>query len=273
MVTGDRETDRDRQMLASFGADYAYFCRKMKQVAGVDLESYKPQQMHRRLDNYRNRLGAKDFVTLARMLVGNKTQLEDFRKFITINVSEFFRNPEQWQSLRERVLPLISKTGPVKTAWSAGCAAGQEPYSLAMLFEETGHSQARIIATDLDVPSLNRAQIGLYSAEEIKGVPRYLLTKYFKKQAGDYQVSEVIRRMVDFYFLDLLKDPYPSDVDLILCRNVLIYFTASGKDMVVRRLVGSLRRGGALFVGATEAIFSPKDFGLIPVCPFFYVRE
>ncbi len=193
--------------------------------------------------------------------------------FVTINVSEFFRNPEQWRVLSEFVLPSVVayRRGHPVRVWSAGCSGGQEAYSLAIAVLEAG-GQPKVLGTDIDEPSLEKARAGVYSAEEAKGISRMRLAQHFERCAEGYRVRDALRRTASFERRNLLVDEYPQDLDLAVCRNVLIYFTDQGKQRVLTGLAGSLRSGGVLFTGATEAVFNPGCYGLSQIYPFFYQR-
>jgi len=255
-----------------YGLDYVHFCQKVKKLTSIDLESYKGQQMHRRLESYRSRNGMPDFVSLANSVQKDPAKLRALVNYLTINVSEFFRNPDQWKVLREKVLPtLIPQKGGIK-AWSAGSSAGQEAYTLAITLCEAGATESTVLGTDIDEPSLKKAEAAVYTRQEVEGIPRSLLVKYFVPEGTGYRAGETLRKMVTFRRANLLSDPYPSGMDLVMCRNVLIYFTDKGKNQVIAGLANSLREGGVLFTGATEAIFNPGVFGLVQMQPFFYRR-
>ncbi|HHY45485.1 MAG TPA: protein-glutamate O-methyltransferase CheR [Firmicutes bacterium] len=260
--------------IRAYGADYVHFCLRLKKLSGIDLSSYKSRQMHRRLQNYRNRLGFSDFYTFSVALQKDEQKLKGLLDFITINVSEFFRNPEQWRILRESVLPtlVVYRSGQPVRVWSAGSSAGQEAYSLAISVLEAG-GVPKVLGTDIDEASLKKARAGIYSSEEIKGVSKVYLTRYFEPHGDGYRVREILRRAVAFERGNLLTDEYPNDLDLAVCRNVLIYFTDQGKQRVLRGLADSLRRGGVLFTGATEPVFNPASYGLSQMHPFFYQRS
>lgn len=268
-----REPVEAKDDITVYGADYVYFCARLKKLTNIDLTSYKAQQMHRRLTSYKNRQGLPDFYALSISVQKDPKKLEALVDYLTINVSEFFRNEEQWKVLRESVMPPIVrfKNGQPVQVWSAGSSAGQEAYSLAMLVFEAG-GVPNVLGTDIDEPSLAKAREGEYSAAEIEGVSGLYLAKYFDKTAGGYRVKEVLRRAVSFERRDLLSDAYPMGLDLAVCRNVLIYFTEKGKQQVLKGLADSLRRGGVLFTGATEAVFNPTAYGLRQIYPFFYER-
>ena len=265
---------RDPDDIATYGQDYLVFCHKIKRLTAIDLGNYKGQQMHRRLESYRLRHGAPSFAALASEVQSDPDKLKDLVDYLTINVSEFFRNPDHWRILKEEVLPSLAGGGSPSAikAWSAGCSTGQEAYSLAILLSEVGASRSTVLATDIDEPSLRKAEEGAYTLQEVTGVAKHRLARYFALKDGKYLIREDIRKMVSFRRGNLLSDPYPSGMDLVLCRNVLIYFTEEGKRRVIEGLAASLKPGGVLFTGAAEAIFNPGAYGLTQIRPFFYRR-
>ncbi len=265
----------DKDDIAVYGNDYVHFCQKIKSLTAIDIGSYKGQQMHRRLDSYRSRNGMADFISLGNSVQKDPEKLRALVDFLTINVSEFFRNPDQWKVLKERILPglLGGSAARALKAWSAGSSCGQEAYTLAMTLHEMGADGSTVVGTDIDEPSLRRAEAGIYTREEAAAIPKHLLAKYFDPDGTAYRAKDKLKRMVSFRRANLLSDEYPSGLDLVLCRNVLIYFTEKGKNQVIEGLARSLKQGGVLFTGATEAIFNPGTFGLAQVQPFFYQKS
>lgn len=259
--------------LYPFGADYLYFCTKAAELTGINLHNYRGKQMYRRLVNYMNRRNIPDFATFALRLQRDPDELSRFVDYLTINVSEFFRNREHWEVLAEKVVPLLVDQAKWRIrVWSAGSAAGQETYSAAITFAERSLNDVFVLGTDIDEMSLSKARAGKYTASEAKNVPQHLLDKYFRKEDDLYVVKDSIRQIVSFRRHDLLSSEYPGNMDLIICRNVLIYFSEQSKRDVITRLSASLRSGGVLFMGATEAIFNAKDYDLTQIFPFFYRR-
>ena len=267
-----RPEQLDKDDITIYGMDYVHFCQKVKKLTDIDLERYKGQQMHRRLESYRSRNGMPDFVALGNSVQRDPEKLRALVDFLTINVSEFFRNPDQWKAMREKILPELAPRGQAIKAWSAGSSCGQEAYTLAVILSDIGWTGSSILGTDIDEPSLKRAEEGIYTREESAGIPKHLLAKHFVPDGTGYRAGDRLKRMVSFRKKNLLSDDYPSCLDLAMCRNVLIYFTDKGKNQVIAGLAGSLREGGVLFTGATEAIFNPGMFGLVQMQPFFYRR-
>lgn len=239
---------------------------------GIDLNAYKERQMLRRIRTLMSARGADNFVAYLSMLDRNPDCMHEFLERITINVSEFFRNPERFQELQERFFPLLLAGGRRQLKiWSAGCAAGEEPYSLAIMLAENVPNQViPVLATDLDKEALKEAKTGRYPAARLKNIPPDLKQRYFNLEDGLYAVNPWLKSKVRFQRHDLLRDPYDNDFDLILCRNVVIYFTEEAKEALYTRFAQALRPGGILFTGATEQIFQPQHYGLKSVAPFFY---
>jgi chemotaxis protein methyltransferase CheR len=175
--------------------------------------------------------------------------------------------------LEKEIIPgLLAGRSSLKI-WSAGCSTGEEPYSLAMLFKEKFGSRVdNIIATDIDNEVLEKAGIGLYTNKAALTVPDYFRKKYFVQEGDYYRIIDPIKKMVQFKQHDLLKDSYFRDFDLILCRNVVIYFTEDTKYKLYRRFTESLRTKGVIFVGSTEQIFQNKELGLKSIATFFYEK-
>jgi chemotaxis protein methyltransferase CheR len=256
-------------------SEYEYFVMEIKKLTGIDLGQYRSQQMRRRLGSLLHRSGVSSFIEYYRLLERDRSALLKFVDSVTINVSEFFRNTDKFSELETRFLPeLLSRHTQLKI-WSAGCANGAEPYSVAILLDELapfgGHS---ILATDIDSSILEKAKLGTYTASDVRNVSRQRLETYFTHDAGTgtYTIKRRIRERVTFETHDLLRDPYPTGLDLILCRNVVIYFTEQAKATLYKQFFDSLRPGGLLFVGGTEMVFGAGSIGYDTVSPFFYQK-
>ena len=157
--------------------------------------------------------------------------------------------------------------------WSAACSTGDEPYSLVMaLSRHLPLNQIKIYATDLDKQVIAKAKVGLYSDKSIVSVPDDLKKKYFTQVGPSYKIADEIKARVEFKEHNLLKDAYPTDCHLIVCRNVLIYFTEEAKDEVFRKYLKSLAKGGVLFIGSTEQIINYTEMGYERKNSFFYQR-
>ncbi len=251
--------------------EYQIFFQKIKALTGIDLNAYKSSQMERRLRTLMSRSEAGGFLAYARLLERDPQRLQEFKDFITINVTEFFRNPEKYRELKELVLPALLRSSPSLRVWSAGCSMGAEPYSLAIILDElTPGQRHHILATDVDATILSRAREGIYTERDIQNVDKSRRLKYFRKVNGGFQIIPEIRERVRFQQHDLLLDPFGNNFDLILCRNVVIYFTEKAKDELYHKFHRALKPGGVLFVGGTECIIKPRELGFEPFSPFFY---
>lgn len=253
---------------------YEEFKADVLKLTKIDLNYYKEKQMRRRIDTLANKNGAKSYEEYIQMIKSDKEKFEQFVNFLTINVSEFYRNPDQWKLMDQQVIPKLIKEQrkPIKI-WSAACSTGDEPYSLAMAFSKhVPLSDIKILATDIDKQVIVHAKVGLYSEKSIAGVPADLKKKYFTQIGNSYQISDDIKRCVTFKEHNLLKDVYPKDYDLILCRNVVIYFTDEAKDMIYKNFYGSLKSKGVLFIGSTEQISNYKDLGYNRMSSFYFEK-
>lgn len=251
--------------------DYQLFVEKIHRTYGIDLSLYKEAQMKRRLTSLREKRGYKDFQTYFDQLNRNVELKNEFFDRITINVSEFFRNPNRWHYLDESIIPKILSENKKPRFWSAACSTGEEPYTLAMLLSKYLRlEQIDILATDIDENAMEQAKTGVYSDRVIKDVPAQLLSKYFNKVNNSYVIDPALKKCVKFKKHNLLADPFPSQMDLIICRNVMIYFTDEAKDQLYYKFSDALRTGGYFFVGSTEQIFQPQKYHLESIAPFFY---
>ena len=251
--------------------DYADFVSGFKRLTGIDLGLYKEAQMKRRLTTLRQRRGFDSFASYLAAVRGDGALLAELLDRMTINVSEFWRNPNRWEVLDKRFLPELIAASPRLKCWSAACSTGEEPYSLAMILARRGVLQSsKIIATDIDENALAKARLGIYHERSLKDVPKEYVDRYFRQQGEMYRIDDELKKHVVFAKGNLLSDPFDSGFDLIICRNVLIYFTNDAKTTLYRKFAQALKPGGILFVGATEQIFSPEQFGLAPAESFFY---
>ncbi|KEI03846.1 protein-glutamate O-methyltransferase CheR [Clostridium botulinum] len=239
----------------------------------IDLSAYKSNQLHRRILSLMSRVGAKTVEDYVALLKKDKSQRQKFLDFITINVTEFFRNPEIFNDLKDKIEnDLIKKEKNLKI-WSAACSIGAEPYSIAMILDNLMiKGNHKILATDLDSNIIERAKKGEYVISEIKNVKDEYVRKYFTKVDDKYLISPKIKNVVTFKKHDLILDSYERNFDLIVCRNVVIYFNQDVKDAIYKKFSTSLKKGGLLFVGATESIYNYKEYGFEKASTFIYKK-
>jgi chemotaxis protein methyltransferase CheR len=247
---------------------YAQVQASIKHKLNIDLSYYKDEQMKRRLDSWLVRTHARTWTDYFRLISSDATELERFRNYLTINVTEFFRDPNRWDALRQEILPYLLENSRVNhvTAglklWSAGCSIGTEAYTLAILMAEAAPSQKyALLATDLDRGALHKARSrGPYTQEDVRNLTPEQRRRHLAP-AAPFFVAEKLQRNIDFQEQDLLAGRFDSGFDLIVCRNVVIYFTAEAKDMLYARFCAALRPGGVLFLGGTEIISGPAKYG------------
>ncbi|WP_174734011.1 CheR family methyltransferase [Mesobacillus harenae] len=251
--------------------DYDQFKEYIYRKTGINLSLYKEAQMKRRLTTLYQKKGFKSFREYTLGLNQQPQLLLELLDRMTINVSEFYRNSKRWQVLEQKILPKLMENSRHLKIWSAACSTGEEPYTMAMMLSGfLPLSKIRILATDLDENVIAKAKLGVYSERSLTEVPEQVAEKFFSKEGAFYLVSDEIKKTVTFKKQNLLSDPFGLDYDLIICRNVLIYFTEEAKDQLYRKFSSALKTGGILFVGSTEQIFNPLQFGLETVDTFFY---
>ena len=252
--------------------DFNQFIWNVKRKTGIDLSLYKRQQMKRRLTTLRKKRGYDTFAAFYDAMLADRMLYAEFLDRMTINVSEFWRNPTRWEVLYDRLLPELAKRTHRLTCWSAACATGEEPYSLAMILDQLRLlPQAEIIASDLDAGVLAKAHEGIYNERAIRDLPHTFIRTYTQQKDSLIHIQKKIKQAVRFEKLNLLADSFRSNYfDLIICRNVLIYFTDEAKELIYRKFADSLKQGGLLFVGSTEQMFSPERYGFETADTFFY---
>lgn len=252
---------------------YEKFKEKIFSKTKLDLSLYKERQMKRRIESLITRHGLSSFEAYYKTLETNKDVFDEFVNYLTINVSEFYRNPSQWDALREDIFPAILKRTKRPKIWSAACSTGEEPYSLVMCLSEfLPLRDIKIVAVDFDEEALKKAQIGMYSDKSIKNVPKQYVDKYFEQVGKGYKIKDEIKNCVEFKKMNLLRDTYPKGFDLIVCRNVMIYFTEEAKDEMYKNFYESLVPGGYFFVGSTEQIIQPQRYHFESSKTFFYYK-
>lgn len=256
--------------------EYIFVKRKVLNLTGVDLDCYKTPQVQRRLKTYLLRSGHPNWPNYFRAVQTDLTELARLKDYLTINVSAFFRDDAKFAYLRERVLPGLLHHTPRLRVWSAGCSHGHEPYSLAITLANLAglYRRHHILATDIDRSALERAEAGgPYSAQEVEKVPPQPLQRYFRERADGHYIIEGMRQRITFRCHNLLADPFEGTFDLIVCRNVVIYFTAEVKHRLYRQFHQALRPGGILFVGSTEIIPKAASAGFDSVGISFYRKQ
>jgi chemotaxis protein methyltransferase CheR len=254
-------------------AAYGRLAEQVQTLLGVDLSQYKPAQVWRRVHGFAAARGLASADALLASLADDASLRQAFADMLTINVSEFFRNPEAWATFVDSFLRPMLESQLCLRIWSAGCSLGFEAFSLAMLVRELKPGcPTHILATDLDETILARARKAIYTEPQMAGVSGERRARFFRSAEGRWEVRPELRAMVSFRRHDLLRDLCDRPFDAIVCRNVVIYFTEQAKVELYGRFRDALRPGGVLFLGATETIPNARAVGFEPAGPSFYRR-
>ncbi|WP_163193304.1 CheR family methyltransferase [Clostridium thermarum] len=253
--------------------DFVKFEQWALKEFGINLSAYKSNQLHRRISSLMSRLGVANLEEYVALLERDPAQRQRFLDFITINVTEFFRNPEMFEELKRKISTDLLPINKNLKVWSAACSTGAEPYSLGIILNEVAPlGKHSILATDIDATILGKAKIGEYTISDIKNVKPEYIKKYFTVEGDKYFINSNIKRLVNYVKHDLILDKYEENFDLIVCRNVVIYFNQDVKNMIYEKFYKSLKKGGMLFVGATESIYNYREFGFEKASTFIYKK-
>ena len=239
----------------------------LKRSRGFDFSGYKRTSLERRFRRRMEAIECKGFGDYLDYLEVHPEEFEQLFDTLLINVTDFFRDPPAWEHLRDDVLPslLAQKADhePIRV-WSAGCASGQEAYTAAMVFaellgEEAYRDRVKIYATDVDEDALATARHAVYSAKQLEGVPEDLQARYFERADQRLAFRNDLRRAVIFGRNNLVADAPISRLDLLICRNTLMYFTAETQGRILRHFHFALRDHGVLMLGKSEMMVSHRD--------------
>jgi len=250
----------DEASVQSFEALLEY----LQRTRGFDFTGYKRPTLMRRVSKRVEMLHLADYAEYLDYLEVHPEEFETLFNTILINVTAFFRDPKAWDFLQSDIVPRLLETrgpdAPLRV-WSAGCASGEEAYTLAMVFAEALGPEAfqqrvKIYATDVDEEALAKARQAAYTTEEVRPVPDALREKYFEFTGGRYLFRPEFRRTVIFGRHDLVQDSPISRLDLIVCRNTLMYLNADTQTQVLARLHFALQERGFLFMGKSEMLLT-----------------
>jgi chemotaxis protein methyltransferase CheR len=246
---------------------FAALKRQLSALTGWDLARFKEAYLRRRVATRVRATGVLDWAAYGELLRRDPAELERLRDRLTVNVTEFFRDPDFWETLRTLVLPGLLDAAAKRPKrelriWSAGCSSGEEPYSLALMTLRAAKAQGqgvqvRILASDIDELILAKAREGRYSEEALRLVPQPLRSEAFVADGALWRVAPWARDAVAFRSLDLFSSPAPPDLDLVLCRNVMIYFSRDLQQRLLRAFHQALRPGAYFATGKTETVLGP----------------
>jgi chemotaxis protein methyltransferase CheR len=252
-----------------------YLLKKIYQHKCVDFSQYKKSSLIRRINSRIQKVGCHDYSEYIVYLNANPEEYDELINAITVNVTEFFRNQEVFKELKDQVFPEIIKNKRIRKeknirVWSAGSSFGEEAYSLAILANEVlGNDMKdfrfRIYGTDIDSNCVLRAKKGLYQKEALRNVNKWQINKFFSENKNGYEISDELKDIVVFKKHDLISDEYLKLMDLVLCRNVLIYFNKSLQELVLSKFYNSLKNSGYLILGKVETlrVFKINKFKVI----------
>lgn len=254
--------------------EFSEFKDQAKKVLKINFDGYKIDRVERRTKSLMKRHDIQDFSECIELIKSDDQFRDAYLNHFTINTSEFFRNPKNFNFLEKKIFPKLFAEKRKVRIWSAPCSNGSEPYTLAIILKELNirSSSFEIVASDLDKTILKEAKKAVYKESSIKNVPKKLLNKYFEKiDKRNYQLSPEIKRQVSFEQRDLINKDFADNWDLILSRNFFIYLTKEMKDQLIKKFINVLNEEGYLFLGNTEYIFNPKKYGLEKLYQSFYI--
>ena len=234
---------------------------------GFDFTGYKRSSLTRRIRKRMHETGLTDYVDYRDLLESNAEEFGHLFNTILINVTSFFRDTEAWTYLQREVIPeLIATSNPAEEIriWSAGCASGEEAYSLAIVFAEAlgieeCARRVKIYGTDVDEEALHDARAGVYSARALEPLPAELRDRYFERSGAHFAFRPDLRRRVIFGRHDITRDAPISRLDLLACRNTLMYFNVETQSQVIDRFHFALRESAHLFLGKAEMLLSDGE--------------
>ncbi|WP_448627198.1 CheR family methyltransferase [Geodermatophilus sp. URMC 64] len=264
---GDGQADAtalrdDAAALHGQDPDFEYLLHYLREARGFDFTGYKRPSLVRRVRRRMSEVGVASFADYQDYLEVHPDEFTPLFNTILINVTSFFRDRSSWDHLRDHLLPqVLANAGPVIRVWSAGCASGQEAYSLAILLADAlgpdeFRKHVKIYATDVDEDALAQARQAVFTERQLGGLTAEQIERYFTPENGRWGFRKDLRRAVIFGRNDLVQDAPISHVDLLLCRNTLMYFTAETQGRILARLHYALNAGGLLFLGKAEMLLS-----------------
>lgn len=253
--------------------DFDFFNDWAKDELNIELNAYKEKQLQRRITTIMKSSGAENLKAYAKLINKDEAIRKTFLDYITINVTEFYRNKDLFEEFQNILIKTLIPRFKDVNIWSAACSNGSEPYTLAMILEKNNmRPRNKILATDLDDGILKKAELGIYKEQELKNIGKEDLNKYFTLNNGNFHINDKIKDMVSFKKHDLIVDNYKKGFHVIVCRNVTIYFKNEAKDDIYRKMHDSLVPGGVFFIGATESIYNPTEFGFKKLSTFIYEK-
>ena len=250
--------------------DIVIIKKQLKENVGIDLKDFKTPFLVRRISERMMATGVKEGSEYARLLFSDPLEPLNLYNTFSINVTEFFRDPQVWDDFSAEVIPKLkqNKSSEIVNIWSAGCATGQETYSLAMMFYEAFEEKTfdfKITGTDMNKTSISVAENGKYELKALKGIPQWAIKKYFKPLGGElYQVKKRLKSHITFKIGDILSKESNS-YDVIVCRNLLIYYGKTAQELLFKKFHTALKEKGFMVLGMNEAMIGTDGASLFKI--------
>lgn len=240
---------------------FSKFSRLIFQLSGIYMKDSKIVLLSNRLRKRMKILNLERYEEYYQYLLNHKDEFENFINVISTNETYFFRSESQLEALSNMVLPLIINRKGRARIWSAGCSTGEEPYSIAIVADSLGVlSRVEILATDINSEVVEDAKDGVYNLRRLKYVNENVLKKYFIKVDDEhYKISRNLASNINFKTHNLIKDEYPKNLDIVFCRNVMIYFNREVQKEIVEKFYNSIDNGGFFFIGHAETLYIISD--------------
>jgi len=255
--------------------DFVQFKKEFYEFTGLDLDRYKDKQMERRIGQLVNREGYDGLHSFFKALKSSNELLHKFYNYLTINTSIFFRDTKIYDYLQNSAMvDLLNKFNRLKI-WSMGCSHGEEPYTIALILDQLSSlHRAEITASDIDDKALEMAREARYNLNQLEKVPPELLKSAFEQKNGFYYLAPAYKKAVTFKKHNLLAPIYDNmpSMQMILCRNVFIYFKIDVQEWIVEEVSKKISPGGYLIIGCAEFINKPERYQLERVIPSIYKK-
>ncbi len=238
--------------------EFQMILRTIVSKLSIQSENYKPDYLQRRIQSRMRIKKVESYAEYNSLLISDRTEQEALRNALTINVTKFWRDPEVFDLIKREIIPEIRRRKQKIRIWSAGCATGEEPYTLALMVHEARilypDVQVTIFASDIDKEALKKAEAGLYQRKALENLSESQVRRHFdEQQDGTFRVKPHLRDFIKFSWHDLMSGTAVTQhLDIILCRNVTIYFTEKQKDELARIFAPALSQGGYYVMGKTE---------------------
>ena len=262
--------------------DFEAVLERIREARNFDFRNYKKATLRRRIQRRMTERGCQTMRSYLGFLDKHPEEFDELISSMLIKVTSFFRDEEMWKELSQKLIPELmshKRHGDEIRIWSAGCATGEEAFSLAMSISEVlgaavGNYEIKVFGTDVDEAAIAAARRGIFSAQQVEGLPKPLLSHYFSRVAEGYAIRKEIRRMVVFGVNNLVSDAPISRLDMLMCRNVFIYLDANLQKRVLTRFHYALRREGLLILGKSELIpFAGKIFQPVDLSRRIYRKD